>query len=76
MATLQLFRYRLRFLLKKALSYGGGKAAWITDKLGIDEFEFNRGKTAGYTGFCGQYLTPDFYVGAKWACLINRLQWY
>lgn len=49
-----------------ALSYGGGQAAWITDKLGIDEFEVQEGETLQDTLVAvGQYLTPDFYVGAK-----------
>lgn len=53
-------------LAAAAISYGGGKAAWITDKLGIDEFEVQEGKTLQDTLVAvGQYLTPDFYVGAK-----------
>jgi translocation and assembly module TamB len=53
-------------LAAAAISYGGGKASWITDKLGIDEFEVQEGKTLQDTLVAvGQYLTPDFYVGAK-----------
>ena len=53
-------------LASAALSYGGGQAAWITDKLGIDEFEVQEGQTLQDTLVAvGQYLTPDFYVGAK-----------
>jgi translocation and assembly module TamB len=49
-----------------ALSYGAGQAAWLTEKLGIDEFEVQEGKTLQSTLLAvGQYLTPDFYVGAK-----------
>jgi autotransporter translocation and assembly factor TamB len=49
-----------------ALSYGVGQAAWLTEKLGIDEFEVQEGKTLQSTLLSvGQYLTPDFYVGAK-----------
>ena len=49
-----------------ALSYGAGQAAWLTQKLGIDEFEVQEGKTLKDTMLAvGQYLTPDFYVGAK-----------
>lgn len=53
-------------LASAALSYGGEQAAWITDKLGIDEFEVQEGQTLQDTLVAvGQYLTPDFYVGAK-----------
>ncbi len=49
-----------------ALSYGGGKATWLTEKLGIDEFEVQEGETLQDTLVSvGEYLTPDFYVGAK-----------
>jgi translocation and assembly module TamB len=49
-----------------ALSYGGGKATWLTEKLGIDEFEVQEGEKLQDTLVAvGQYLTPDFYVGAK-----------
>ena len=49
-----------------ALSYGGGQASWLTEKLGIDEFEVKEGETLQDTLVAvGQYLTPDFYVGAK-----------
>jgi translocation and assembly module TamB len=52
--------------LKKALSYGGGQDAWITDKPGIDKFEVQEGeKLLDTLVAVGQYLTPDFYVGAK-----------
>ncbi|MDI1292742.1 MAG: translocation/assembly module TamB domain-containing protein [Methylobacter sp.] len=49
-----------------ALSYGAGQVSWIADKLGVDEFEIKEGKTLQDTlATVGQYLTPDFYVGAK-----------
>ena len=49
-----------------ALSYGAGQASWLTEKLGIDEFGVEEGKTLQSTLLAvGQYLTPDFYVGAK-----------
>ncbi|MDO9424365.1 MAG: translocation/assembly module TamB domain-containing protein [Methylobacter sp.] len=49
-----------------ALSYGSGQVSWIADKLGVDEFEIKEGKTLQDTlATVGQYLTPDFYVGAK-----------
>ena len=53
-------------LASAALSYGGGRAAWLTEKLGIDEFEVQEGETLQDTLVAvGEYLTPDFYVGAK-----------
>lgn len=49
-----------------ALSYGAGQVSWIADKLGIDELEVKEGKTLQDTLVgMGQYLTPDFYLGAK-----------
>jgi autotransporter translocation and assembly factor TamB len=49
-----------------ALSYGAGQASWLTEKLGLDEFEVQEGNTLQSTLLAvGQYLTPDFYVGAK-----------
>jgi translocation and assembly module TamB len=49
-----------------ALSYGSGQISWIAEKLGIDVFEVNEGKTLQDTLVSvGQYLTPDFYVGTK-----------
>jgi len=49
-----------------ALSYGSGKLSWLSDKLGVDEFEVQEGKALQDTlATVGQYLTPDFYVGAK-----------
>ncbi|MGR8997919.1 MAG: translocation/assembly module TamB domain-containing protein [Gammaproteobacteria bacterium] len=53
-------------LASAALSYGGSQAAWIANKLGINEFEVQEGQTLQDTLVAvGQYLTPDFYVGAK-----------
>ena len=53
-------------LASAALSYGGGRAAWLTEKLGIDEFEVQEGEALQDTLVAvGEYLTPDFYVGAK-----------
>jgi translocation and assembly module TamB len=49
-----------------ALSYGAGRVSWLADKLGIDQFEVEEGKTLQDTLLAvGQQLTPDFYVGAK-----------
>ena len=49
-----------------ALSYGAGKASWISDKLGIGEIQVEQGKTLQDTlASVGQYLTPNLYVGTK-----------
>ncbi len=49
-----------------ALSYGVGKLSWLTEKLGVDEFEVKEGKTLNDTILSmGEYLTPDFYIGTK-----------
>ncbi|MGR9088523.1 MAG: translocation/assembly module TamB domain-containing protein [Gammaproteobacteria bacterium] len=49
-----------------ALSYGAGRLSWLANKLGVDEFEVKEGDTLKDTLVTvGQYLNPDFYVGAK-----------
>lgn len=49
-----------------ALSYGAGQASWLTEKLGLDEFQVQEGKTLQSTLLAvSEYLTPDFYVGTK-----------
>ncbi|OQW68489.1 MAG: hypothetical protein BVN35_19820 [Proteobacteria bacterium ST_bin11] len=53
-------------LASAAMSYAGGQAAWITEKLGIDEFDVQEGETLQDTLVTmGEYLTPDFYLGTK-----------
>ncbi len=53
-------------LASAALSYGAGQAIWLADKLGVDEFNVEEGSTLKDTLLTmGQYLTPDFYIGAK-----------
>ena len=62
----QVSKSQGNMLAAAALSYGGGQASWLTNKLGIDEFEVKEGETLQDTLVAvGQYLTPDFYVGAK-----------
>ncbi len=40
--------------------------AWLSEKFGIDEMELEQGETLKDSLLAiGQYLTPDFYVGAK-----------
>ena len=53
-------------LANAALSYGAGKATWLTEKLGIDEFEVEEGtELKDSLLVMGEYLTPDFYVGTR-----------
>jgi translocation and assembly module TamB len=48
------------------MAYAGGLASWITDKLGIDEFDVQEGETLQDTLVAmGEYLTPDLYFGTK-----------
>lgn len=49
-----------------ALSYGSGQLSWVANKLGVDILEVEEGETLQDTLVSvGQYLTPEFYVGAK-----------
>jgi autotransporter translocation and assembly factor TamB len=53
-------------LASAALSYGAGKATWLTEKLGIDEFAVEEGADLKDSLLVmGEYLTPDFYVGTR-----------
>jgi translocation and assembly module TamB len=62
----QVSKSESNLLASAALSFGGTQASWIADKLGINEFEVQEGETLHDTLVSvGQYLTPDFYVGAK-----------
>jgi translocation and assembly module TamB len=46
--------------------------SWLTEKFGIDEMEVEQGETLQDSLLAiGQYLTPDFYVGAR-VGLFNR----
>ena len=47
-----------------ALSYGVGQLSWISEQLGIDEFEFvESDKIENSAVRLGQYLNPDLYIG-------------
>lgn len=49
-----------------ALSYGVGQLSWLPEKLGVDTFDLQQGKTLQDTLVSvGRYLTPDFYIGSK-----------
>ena len=62
----QLTKSDGNMLASAALSYGAGKIAWIAEKFGIDEMELQEGESMKDSLMAvGQYLTPNFYVGAK-----------
>lgn len=62
----QLTKSDGNMLASAALSYGAGKVAWLAEKFGIDEIEVEEGESMKDSLMAvGQYLTPDFYVGAK-----------
>jgi len=49
-----------------ALSYGVGQLSWLPEKLGVDTFDVQQGKTLQDTLVSvGRYLTPNFYIGSK-----------
>ncbi len=49
-----------------ALSYGAGKLSWLTEKLGVSEFEVQQGDTLQDSLVsAGRYLTSSLYVGTK-----------
>jgi translocation and assembly module TamB len=53
-------------LASAALSLGAGQMSWLTEKFGIDEMEIEEGENLKDSLLSiGQYLTPDFYVGAR-----------
>lgn len=47
-----------------AFNYGAGQLSWLSDRLGIDEFEFEGGDTIEDSAVrLGQYINPDLYIG-------------
>jgi translocation and assembly module TamB len=55
-----------QMIASAALSYGAGQMSWLTEKLGLDEFEIKEGDTLQNTQLAiGQYITPDFYLGTR-----------
>jgi autotransporter translocation and assembly factor TamB len=56
-----------------AAALGSSQVAWIADKFGLDELEIKQGKTLQDTLVqVGQYLSPNFYVGAKVGLFNNQ----
>jgi translocation and assembly module TamB len=55
-----------QMIASAALSYGAGQMSWLTEKLGLDEFEIKEGDKLQNTQLAiGQYITPDFYLGTR-----------
>lgn len=47
-----------------AIGYGVSELSWLSEQLGIDEFEFEEGdKLENSAVRLGQYLNPDLYIG-------------
>jgi translocation and assembly module TamB len=56
-----------------AFSYGAGQLSWISDQLGIDEFEFEESDNIEDSAVrLGQYLNPDLYVGVTMGLFASR----
>ncbi len=56
-----------------AFSYGAGQLSWISDQLGIDEFEFEQSDTIEDSAVrLGQYINPDLYVGVTMGLFASR----
>ncbi len=56
-----------------AFNYGIGQLSWLSDQLGIDEFEFKQGDTIEDSAVrLGQYLNPDLYVGVTMGLFADK----
>lgn len=56
-----------------ALGYGVGQLSWVSDQLGIDEFEFKQSdKIEDSAVKLGEYLNPDLYVGITLGLFSNK----
>jgi len=56
-----------------AFSYGLGQLSWLSDQLGIDEFEVESGDNIEDSALrLGQYLNPDLYVGVTMSLFSNQ----
>ncbi len=55
-----------------AFNYGAGQLSWLSDRLGIDEFEFEQGEKISDSAVrLGQYLNPDLYLGVTMGLFSN-----
>jgi translocation and assembly module TamB len=56
-----------------AFNYGAGHLSWLSDQLGIDDFEFKEGETIEDSAVrLGHYLTPDLYIGVTMGLFSNK----
>lgn len=56
-----------------AFSYGVGQLSWISDQLGIDEFELEQSDKIENSAIrLGQYLNPDLYVSVTMGLFANK----
>nr|WP_305906803.1 translocation/assembly module TamB domain-containing protein [Methylomarinum sp. Ch1-1]MDP4519509.1 translocation/assembly module TamB domain-containing protein [Methylomarinum sp. Ch1-1] len=56
-----------------AFKYGAGQLSWLSDQLGIDEFEFEQADTLEDSAVrLGQYLNPDLYVGVSMGVFASK----
>ncbi|MCF6203429.1 MAG: translocation/assembly module TamB domain-containing protein [Methylococcaceae bacterium] len=56
-----------------ALGYGVGQLSWVSEQLGIDEFEFKQSdKIEDSAVKLGEYLNPDLYVGITIGLFSNK----
>lgn len=56
-----------------AFNYGVGQLSWLSDRLGIDEFEFEQGENIADSAIrLGQYLNPDLYLGVTMGLFSNK----
>lgn len=60
-------------LAKAAFSYGAGQLSWLSDQMGIDEFEVEDAEKLEQSAVrLGKYITPDFYIGLSLGFFSNN----
>ncbi|MGR9053143.1 MAG: translocation/assembly module TamB domain-containing protein, partial [Gammaproteobacteria bacterium] len=60
-------------LAKAAFSYGAGQLSWLSDQMGIDEFDVEESERLEDSAVkLGKYITPDFYIGLSLGFFSNN----
>lgn len=60
-------------LAKAAFSYGAGQLSWLSDQMGLDEFEVEESERLEDTAVrLGKYINPDFYIGLSLGFFSNN----
>ena len=60
-------------LAKAAFNYGAGQLSWLSDQMGIDEFEVEEAERLEDSAVkLGKYINPDFYVGLSLGFFSNN----